>query len=217
MDPSGSTAPRPDRTGRPLVVGLTGGIGSGKSTVAHIFSALDVPIIDADEIAHTLVAPGQPARQEIIATFGEHCVDAEGQLDRDWLRDRVFSNSTERQRLEDILHPKIRLKISELIETINTPYCIVVIPLLLETRQMDRVDRILVVDCTEGTQADRAAMRDGRSEAEIRAIMAVQAPRERRLAIADDIIRNDGTLAELRAQVRSQHRQYLEIAAHGAA
>ncbi len=217
MDPSGSVKPGPNQSGRPLVIGLTGGIGSGKSTVADCFRTLDVPVIDADEIAHALVAPGQPALQEIITAFGEHCVDANGQLDRGWLRQRVFTDSRQRQRLEAILHPKIRIKIIELIETVDTSYCIVVIPLLLETDQMDLVDRVLVVDCSQHNQVARASARDGRSREEIMAIIGVQALRQRRLSLADDIINNDGSLDELRAQVRSQHHRYLEIAAHGAA
>ena len=210
MDPSGSIKPGPT-----LVVGLTGGIGSGKSTVADFFRGLDVPVIDADEIAHALVAPGQPALQEIIAAFGERCIDADGQLDRGWLRDRVFSDAAQRHRLEAILHPKIRIKISALVKTVEAPYCIVVIPLLLETDQLDLVDRVLVVDSSQENQLARVAARDGRSRVEILAIMGVQAPRERRLARADDVISNNGTLDELLAQVRSQHAKYLECAAHG--
>ena len=210
MDPFGSIKPGPT-----LVVGLTGGIGSGKSTVADFFRGLDVPVIDADEIAHALVAPGQPALQEIIAAFGERCIDADGQLDRGWLRDRVFSDAAQRHRLEAILHPKIRIKISALVKTVEAPYCIVVIPLLLETDQLDLVDRVLVVDSSQENQLARVAARDGRSRVEILAIMGVQAPRERRLARADDVISNNGTLDELLAQVRSQHAKYLECAAHG--
>ena len=210
MDPSGSIKPGPT-----LVVGLTGGIGSGKSTVADFFRGLDVPVIDADEIAHALVAPGQPALQEIIAAFGERCIDADGQLDRGWLRDRVFSDAAQRHRLEAILHPKIRIKISALVKTVEAPYCIVVIPLLLETDQLDLVDRVLVVDSSQENQLARVAARDGRSRVEILAIMGVQAPRERRLARADDVISNNGTLDELLAQVRSQHAKYLKCAAHG--
>lgn len=214
MEPSGSVTPAPGRTGRPLVVGLTGGIGSGKSTVADLFRTLGVPVIDADEIAHALVEPGQPALQEIITTFGKHSVDANGQLDRGWLRERVFTNPGQRHRLEAILHPKIRMKIRELIKGVADPYCLVVIPLLLETEQTDLVDRVLVVDCTPDRQVDRAVARDSRARQEILAIMGVQATRENRLAIADDIISNNGTLDELRGQVRLQHQRYLEIAAH---
>ncbi len=217
MAPSGSDTPGPDRTGRPLVVGLTGGIGSGKSTVADFFQALDVPVIDADAIAHALVDPGQPALAEIVAAFGESCIDASGRLDRAWLRERVFSDSTRRHRLEAILHPKIRMEIRELIKGVAGPYCVVVIPLLLETEQQDLVDRVLVVDCTQDHQLDRASARDGRTRGEILAIMAIQAPRESRLAIADDIIRNNGSLDELRLQVLLQHERYLEIATRGTA
>ncbi|MDH3870860.1 MAG: dephospho-CoA kinase [Gammaproteobacteria bacterium] len=215
MEPYGIVTQDLDRTRRPLVVGLTGGIGSGKSTVADLFKTLGVPVIDADEIAHALVEPGHPALQEIITTFGEHCIDANGQLDRGWLRERVFTDAGLRHRLEAILHPKIRMKISELIKTVAKPYCLVVIPLLLETGQMDLVDRVLVVDCTPDRQVERAAARDGRAREEILAIMGVQATRESRLGIADDVISNDSTLDELHTRVKSQHKKYLEIAAHG--
>ena len=129
---------------RPLVIGLTGGIGSGKSTVAGIFQQLGIPVIDADVIAHTMVAPGQPALEEIIEVFGPDSVDADGVLDRNHLRKLIFSDPAQRHRLEAILHPKIRREIIALTTDIQAPYCIVVIPLLLETDQRDLVDRILL-------------------------------------------------------------------------
>lgn len=210
MDPSGHNKPE-----RPLVIGLTGGIGSGKSTIADFFTNLGITVIDADAIARALVEPGQAALQELAASFGEQCINADGRLDRAWLRDRVFADETRRHRLEAILHPRIRMEISRLIMAADTPYCVVVIPLLLETQQGDLVDRVLVVDCTEDRQLARASARDGSRREQVQAIMAAQASRAQRLAIADDVITNDGTLDELREQVRLLHEKYLALAGPG--
>ena len=197
---------------RPLIVGLTGGIGSGKSTVADLFQQLGIPVIDADVIAHTLVEPGQPALVEIIKAFGANTVDASGVLDRARLRKLVFSDPEQRRRLEAILHPKIRREIITLTTNIRTPYCIVVIPLLLETDQRDLVDRILVVDTGVDKQIARVTMRNGLPRHEIMAIITAQASRDRRLAAADEVIDNNGSLNELNSQVRAQHEKYLKIA-----
>ena len=197
---------------RPLIVGLTGGIGSGKSTVADLFQQLGIPVIDADVIAHTLVEPGQPALVEIIEAFGANTVDASGVLDRARLRKLVFSDPEQKHRLEAILHPKIRREIITLTTNIRTPYCIVVIPLLLETDQRDLVDRILVVDTGVDKQIARVTMRNGLPRHEIMAIITAQASRERRLAAADEVIDNNGSLNELNSQVRAQHEKYLKIA-----
>ena len=196
---------------RPLIVGLTGGIGSGKSTVADLFQQLGIPVIDADVIAHTLVEPGQPALVEIIEAFGANTVDASGVLDRARLRKLVFSDPGQKHRLEAILHPKIRREIITLTTNIRTPYCIVVIPLLLETDQRDLVDRILVVDAGVDKQIARVTMRNGLPRHEIMAIITAQASRERRIAAADEVIDNNGSLNELNSQVRAQHEKYLEI------
>jgi dephospho-CoA kinase len=197
---------------RTLVVGLTGGIGSGKSTVAALFERFDVPVIDADVLARTLVAPDKPALQDIIEAFGPGSVDAGGRLDRDRLRRRVFSDPAARERLEAILHPRIRGEIIAWTSSIRAPYCIAVIPLLLETGQDDLVDRILVVDTRVDTQIERAARRDGLSRQEIDAVLATQATREYRLAAADEVITNDGQPDELEAQVRTLHEKYLALA-----
>ena len=196
----------------PLVAGLTGGIGSGKTTASNLFRELGVPIIDADEIAHALVVPGEPALAEIIAAFGEDIVDSSGALDRDALRTRVFANDTERQRLEAILHPRIRDRIQAEIRNITDPYCIVAIPLLLETGQTDLVDRILVIDTPEDQQISRIMARDKLDREEILDIIHAQAARDIRLAAADDIISNAGGLDELAGQIRARHAAYLEIA-----
>lgn len=195
---------------RPLVIGLTGGIGSGKSTVASAFGALGVPVIDADRIARELVEPGQPALAEITAVFGDACLTADGQLDRAWLRKQVFGDAELRRRLEKILHPRIRSRIREQIEAIRAPYCVVVIPLLLETGQTDLVDRILVVDAPEAIQLSRVISRDRLSKNAVTAIMKSQADRETRLAQADDVLVNDRDVETLIEQVRVLHQGYLE-------
>jgi len=197
---------------RALVIGLTGGIGSGKSAVAALFEQLDIPVIDADDIARAMVEPGQPALREIIDIFGPASTDASGRLDRTRLRKLVFSDPVQRQRLEAILHPRIRREIIARTTILQTPYCIVVIPLLLETSQQDLVDRILVVDAGVERQIERVAKRSGLPRHEIDAIIAAQASRDRRLAIADEVINNDGTRDELEVQVRALHEKYLKIA-----
>jgi dephospho-CoA kinase len=200
------------RVNRALVIGLTGGIGSGKSAASAIFSRLGIPVIDADEIARALVAAGEPALAEITGAFGKDILDSTGELDRDALRRRVFANSAERQRLEAILHPRIRRKIQSHINELHSPYCIVVIPLLVETRQSDLVDRILVIDIPEATQISRVAARDRLAREEILAILDAQATRDMRLAAADDVIENDDGLDVLELRVRGLHEKYLEIA-----
>lgn len=207
-----TTHPPTETRKRPLVVGLTGGIGSGKSTVSAIFESLGIPVIDADRLAHQLVAPGQAALDEIRDTFGDRCITPDGQLDRAYLRQRVFSNNTEKHKLEAILHPKIRSEILNWISTRSSLYCIVVIPLLLETGQSDLVDRILVVDTSENEQFKRVAARDRLTHNVIRTIMNSQTDRETRLAAADDIIENSGDMTSLESQVRALHNNYLEIA-----
>ena len=212
MKSAGSTADtRPGSSRRPLVVGLTGGIGSGKSTTAAVFESLGIPVIDADQLAHRLVEPGQPALDEIRDTFGEGCITPDGRLDRAFMRQRVFSNNHEKHKLESILHPRIRSRILTWIAGLESPYCIVVIPLLLETGQTDLVDRILVVDTSENEQLKRVAARDRLTHNVILAIMDTQADRETRLAAADDIIENSGDMASLEYQVNVLHSYYLEI------
>jgi len=193
------------------VVGLTGGIGSGKSTVSAIFESLGIPVIDTDQLAHQLVEPGQPALDEIRNVFGDQCITPDGRLDRPFIRQRVFSNNEEKQKLESILHPKIRSRILAWITALDSPYCIVVIPLLLETGQTDLVDRILVVDTSENEQLKRVAARDRLTDNVILAIMDAQADRETRLAAADDIIENSSDMTLLESQVKALHSYYLEI------
>jgi len=193
------------------VIGLTGGIGSGKTTVADGFAALGVPVIDADLIARELVEPGQTALAEISTLFGAEYLTAEGRLDRGRIRQRIFADDALRHQLEAILHPKISKHINTLISEIRTAYCIVVIPLLLETGQNDLVDRILVVDAPEEEQVKRVAARDKLSHNAVINIMSTQADRETRLAAADDIIVNSSGLETLLSHIRTLHRRYLEI------
>jgi len=194
-----------------LRIGLTGGIGSGKSTVAKLFAERGVPVIDADALAHQLTRPGEPALHEIAATFGDDLV-TDGALDRRRLAERVFRNPADRQRLESILHPRIRAAMLEQTARLVAPYCLLVIPLLIEVGQQDLVDRILVIDLDEASQVERIRRRDARSEAEIHAILAAQVSRVRRLEEADDVINNTGDIVALETQVEALHRKYLTLA-----
>ncbi len=201
----------PDTGRKTLVIGLTGGIGSGKSTVAGEFSKLGVPVLDTDQLARELVAPGQPALQEIAAYFGPRALQQDGTLDRAYLRTRIFSDSSDKQSLEAILHPRIRQRVRQWLATITSPYCIVVIPLLLETQQTDLVDRILVVDAPEKEQLKRVAARDGLSHNVVAGIMAAQVDRKTRLSAADDIIVNDAGVDTLIERTRELHMHFMDI------
>ncbi|MGE0370474.1 MAG: dephospho-CoA kinase [Gammaproteobacteria bacterium] len=194
-----------------LVVGLTGGIGSGKSTAANCFAALGVPLIDADEIAREVVESGGEALDEIVDCFGPDILDSRGGLDRNRLRHRVFTDGIQRRRLEAILHPRIRTEIMARIRRLDSPYCIVTIPLMIETAQTDLVDRILVIDCPPELQRERIARRDRWPEEEIDGVLRVQATRAQRLQAADDVIANDGNLDSLRRSVATLHRNYLAL------
>jgi dephospho-CoA kinase len=189
-------------------VGLTGGIGSGKSTVADQLAALGAGVIDADLLSHELTAPGTPTLARIGSAFSD-CLLPDGQLDRAALRARVFADAAARARLESILHPPIRALMLERAAGLTTPYAVLVIPLLFETGQQALMDRILVVDCPESVQIDRVCRRSGLSEAEVARIIAAQVPRAQRLAGADDIIDNSGGPQALGPQVERLHRCYL--------
>jgi len=198
---------------RPLRIGLTGGIASGKTSVARLFAARGVPVLDTDQIARDVVEPGQPALGEVIAAFGPDMLGPDGRLDRARLRARVFADPDSRLRLEAILHPAIRAELARRAELAGGPYQVWVIPLLVEGGQLDRVDRILVVDCPEEAQVARVMARDGGGEASARAILAAQASREQRLAAADDVIVNDGPEAGLAPQVAALDARYRAIVA----
>jgi dephospho-CoA kinase len=201
---------RPDK---PLRVGLTGGIASGKSTVADMFADLGVPVIDTDVIARDVVRPGQPALDEIREDFGDAVIAADGTLDRSAMRAIVFGDETARRRLERILHPRIGEATRAQADAAGGPYQIVVVPLLVESSLRDFVDRVLVVDCDEETQIERLLSRDAESEVQARRILAAQSSRAERLAIADDVVANDGDLDDTREQVATLHRRYLGEAA----
>ena len=196
----------------PLRIGLTGGIGSGKSEVAGRFARLGAAVIDTDVIARELVEPGQPALSEIADSFGPDLLDAQGRLDRSKLRQCVFADPARRRRLEAILHPRIRERALRLAEQSNAPYCILVIPLLVETRDDYGLQRVLLVDCPEHLQRQRVRERDRLSDTEIDAILSAQASRAERQAVADDIVVNDKHLQELEHQVAALHRRYLQLA-----
>lgn len=197
-----------------LAVALTGGVGSGKSTVASLFSELGVPVIDADEISHALTAPGNPVLDLIAAAFGARFVDPDGHLDRAALRALVFADPSARERLESILHPRIRAEMRHRLAQLSAPYAVLEIPLLFETGQTNLADRILVVDLPEAKQIDRVQRRSGLEAAEIRRIVDSQASRSRRLEGADDVIDNSGNPAALEDRTRRLHRYYLELAAN---
>jgi dephospho-CoA kinase len=199
-----------------LRIGLTGGIASGKSTVAELFAGHGVPVIDLDQVAREVVAPGEPALAAIVAEFGPEVLDAAGQLDRGSLRARVFREPTARERLEDLLHPRILAAAVREAETAGGPYQVIVAPLLVESGLTGWVDRVLVVDCPAETQLQRLLARDGGDAALARAILATQASREQRLAAADDVIVNDGPPERLTEAVAALDSAYREMAAGGA-
>jgi len=194
-----------------LKIGLTGGIGSGKSTACEIFSGFGVPVIDADIIAHNLVKPGMPVLKAIINEFGKEIVTKDGSLNRKKLRDLVFMNETDRKNLENILHPAIFNEIAHEIEGLVSKYCIIALPLLLETGASNIIDRILVIDLPRELQISRALIRDNVSKSDIEAIMHTQISPEDRLAVADDIVKNDGDIDNLRRQICDLHRFYTSI------
>jgi dephospho-CoA kinase len=198
---------------KPYTVGLTGGIGSGKSAVAGLFAKRGVAVIDTDEIAHELTRPGGEAIEAIRAGFGAGLIGADGALDRGAMRKLVFGDAVARRKLEAILHPLIRKESSRRRARAQSPYAILVVPLLVEGGvDRSRYARVLVVDCPEEQQVERAMRRSGLSEIEVRAILAAQATREQRLAQADDVIDNSGTPEALERQVSHLNEKYLTLA-----
>lgn len=202
---------------RRFTVGLTGGIGSGKSTVARAFEALGVEVVDADALAHRLTAPGGAAIPAIRAAFGPEVIDARGALDRARMRRVVFADPAARKRLEAILHPMIRAETDRLAQGAASAYVILMIPLLVESGEpRSRCDRVLVVDCPEAEQIRRVIARSGLAQAEVEAIMASQASRAQRLATADDVVDNAGDAAAIAPQVEALHRRYVDLATRSA-
>lgn len=199
------------------VVGVSGGIGSGKSTVAEVFFGHGAAVVDTDRIAHALTAAGGGAMPAIRSAFGAGVVGANGALDRAVMRQRVFADPAERRKLEDILHPMIRQESRRQCTEATAPYALLLIPLLAETMTSSPygfLDRILIIDCAETTQVARVVRRNNITEDEVRAIMATQASRSARRAIADDVLENDGERSELDRAINALHNKYLALAAN---
>jgi dephospho-CoA kinase len=195
-------------------VGVTGGIGSGKSSAAALFAERGAGIVDTDDIAHEMTRPGGRAMPAIITAFGPGIAAADGSLDRAAMRQRVFAEPAQRKVLEGILHPLIRAEARDRVNSSTAPYVMLVVPLLLETGGYpDLVRRVLVIDCEESQQISRTMQRSALTEEAVLAIMAAQLPRQQRLAGADDVLLNDGDLSRLRSQIDSLHDRYLALAA----
>ena len=199
-----------------FTVVLTGGIASGKTTVSDLFAKLGVAVIDTDVIAREMVAPGQPALQRVVDVFGSAFLDSDGSLNRSKMRHAIFSDAALRSRLENILHPLIAAEAIRRAGKVRSPYCMVVIPLYTESARWPWIDRVLVVDTPEAVQIQRGMERDGINHQQTQAILEAQADRSKRLALADDVISNDGTLAALQARVEELHAMYLALASRGA-
>jgi dephospho-CoA kinase len=193
-----------------LKIGLTGGIGCGKTTVAKLFAAKGAPVLDADSISREMVEPGRPALQEIVLHFGPEVLK-NGRLDRARLRRLVFAVPGARQWLESLLHPLVYAEMQRRIARLSAPYCLLVVPLLLETGRRDFVDRLLVVDCPTELQRQRVRLRDGSDDTEIDRILSTQVAREDRLAAADDVIENAADQEKLSEQVDRLHQFYLSL------
>jgi len=196
-----------------LRIGLTGGIASGKSLVADVFAGFGIPVIDTDEIAREVVEPGRPALQEIRRAFGDDFLGPDGTLDRRRMRQLIFVDESRRADLEAIVHPRIRHETVVRAGQAGGPYQVLVVPLLVETGFGDLTDRVLVVDCPEALQKARLLARDAEDPAQVERILAAQISRAERLAAADDVIDNSGTVAATRAQIEALHEKYLTIAA----
>lgn len=197
---------------RPMRIGLTGGIASGKSTVADLFADLGIAVIDTDVIAREVVAPGEAGLDEIRDAFGDAVLQPDGSLDRAAMRQVIFSDNAARDRLESILHPKIQGETLRQAEAASGDYILIAVPLLVESALREQMDRILVVDCDESVQIERLLDRDTETVEQARRILAAQASREQRLAIADDVIENNSTLDALASQVAALHEHYIGLA-----
>jgi len=197
---------------RELRIGLTGGIASGKSIVARMFAEQGVPVIDTDIVARQVVEPGQPGLDAVIDRFGTDLLTRDGHLDRRRLRNLVFDDADQRHALEVIMHPLIRARTIELADQAGGPYQMLVVPLLVETGFSDLIDRVLVIDCPENLQRTRLLARDDETPERVNQILAAQAGRQERLAVADDVVDNTGSLEQTRARVAELHAQYLGLA-----
>ena len=193
-----------------LVIGLTGGVGSGKTTVANLFAERGIPIIDADVIAREVTLPAEPGLKQIVEHFGQAILLQDGTLNRGKLREIIFTQANERQWLEKLLHPLIRQRIEQRLQAITAPYCIVVIPLLFEVKPYPFINRILVIDAPPHLQIERVTARDRLDPSQIECIMNAQTSRNKRLMGAQDVILNDGNIAGLEPQVQKLHEIYLK-------
>lgn len=198
-----------------MIVGLTGGIGSGKSAAANFFIELGVDLIDADDLAKNVLNKNSKGYKLFINEFGEQYLDNDKNIDRDLLRKTIFNDSDKKNKLENIIHPQVRSGIEEFIKSSKSDYCIVVVPLIYETRSSSYYDRILVIDCDEEIQINRSAIRDNTENKEIKKIISKQASREERLSIADDVILNNRTLDSLKEEVIKLHKKYIKMLNHG--
>lgn len=194
-----------------LIIGLTGGIGSGKSAATQIFQALGIDVVDADLVARKVVEPGSPALQSIAEHFGQQILKPDGSLNRAALRQRIFAAPAERQWLENLLHPLIRKEIVQRLHKVDSAYAILSSPLLLETGEDALTDRVLLIDTPEARQIERTCQRDGTSPEDVTAIMATQWSRLQRQERADDVILNDGDLHQLELKVRAMHQTYIAL------
>jgi len=198
---------------KPMIVALTGGVASGKTAVSDRFAERGVPVVDTDVLAREVVAPGSPGLAEVEAAFGAEIIDANGALDRSALRQRIFDDPDARNRLERILHPRIAEEARRRLASEAAPYAILVVPLLVESGLFEDADRVLVVDVPEAVQIERLIARDGGTRDQAEAMLAAQASREQRLARADDVIENTGTLEDLRRRVDALDATYREVSA----
>ena len=194
-----------------LKIGLTGGIGCGKTSATNYFAKLGIPIIDADEISHTLVEPGMPALIQIRKTFGEETIDCNGSLNRKALRDIIFSDLVKKKKLESILHPRVYAEMQRRVDRLHNVYVILSIPLLLETKMENFVDRILIIDCSVKVQFERVKARDQLSDERIQSILDSQVSREQRLLSGDDIIDNTGSITAFEESLTKLHNLYISL------
>lgn len=196
----------------PLVVVLTGGIASGKTAVSNLFLERDVPVIDTDEIARALVQPGRPVLDEIKSEFGKEFFQKDGSLNRKRMRTAIINDLCSKRKLETILHPAISKVVNEDIKAINAPYCLLVVPLFVESKNYLWADRVLTIDVNEKMQIDRLMARDHVTLSAAKLTLNAQASRRERLAVADDVIQNEGSFDELEKQVELLHKMYLTLA-----
>ena len=195
-----------------LRVGFTGGIGSGKTTISNIFhSTYNIPIIDADDISRSLLSPNQQAYQQVLNLFGNEALLNNGEINRKWLREKIFLHQDLRKQLENIIHPLVRSEIANQVNQVNTSYCLIVIPLLVESNMQTIVDRILVVDTSRDSQIQRVISRDSVASDHVEDIIDSQIDPIKRLEMADDVITNNGNIQDLHYQVEQLHQKYLDL------